>query len=527
VKLGRLLRAGTILLTAAAIMPASAAATDIDVNTSLDMNANDGLCSLREAVTAANTNMPVAPAGGDDCPAGQTTLDRVQLDSGTTYLFLTGAADDANASGDLDVNGIGPVSIESTAGNTAPSIDCNDFDRGLHALDTTAGDTLTIDGVRITDCRLAAADGGGGLKINAGASAVVTDTTIDLNEAGTAATPGIHQGGGIMVLGTLVMSSSVVSANSANSSDSIGTGAGIELSTSGNATITGSVVSGNSVNAGGVGAINGAGINNAQGDMILRRTLVTGNQLNGGAMGSRRGAGVVLGLGGSATAAVVNSTISGNTGAFDGGEVQLDGNTPTQIVHSTIVSGGVAGAGDAIQHSDGGPAPDVTVRGSILTGPDAADVCDLGGTTAAFTSGNFNVDRGTSCGLALAGDAQSADPQLAALADNGGPAVGAPGFTQVLRTHAIAAGTPAVDRAPAPCLGDTATPLTTDQRGLLRPSPSAGNCDSGAYELTQAEPPGAGDPPVKKPGGKKCKKKRKKRAGAAAKKKKCKKKKRR
>lgn len=69
----------------------------------------------------------------------------------------------------------------------------------------------------------------------------------------------------------------------------------------------------------------------------------------------------------------------------------------------------------------------------------------------------------TSCGL----DLDSADPQLAPLADNGGPT----------ETQALAPASPAVDVVPkALC------PTVVDQRGEPRPEPGELLCDVGAFE---------------------------------------------
>ncbi len=46
------------------------------------------------------------------------------------------------------------------------------------------------------------------------------------------------------------------------------------------------------------------------------------------------------------------------------------------------------------------------------------------------------------------------------------------------KTHALSPSSPAVGA------GLAANCLATDQRGIARPAPSGGNCDSGAYELT-------------------------------------------
>jgi CSLREA domain-containing protein len=480
--------AALLVLLSCLLGPAAASATDIDVDTTLDMTADDDQCTLREAVNAANTNLPQGPAGaGPDCPAGAATLDRILLDAGATYGFMSGTIDDGNLTGDIDVAGIGPVSVEGT-GSPAPTIDSNDLDRALHALDATPGDTLTIDGIRITDNR-ALAGGGGGMLVSGNTTVNVSDSTITQNLAGNAS--GSHEGGGLRVDGTLVMTSSVVLDNDAISTDpaGTGTGGGIEVTSIGSATVVDSVIADNGVSTASVTvAINGAGINNTQGALVVRRSVISGNQVTGGAPGSRRAAGILAGLGGTASATLVNSTISGNLGAADGGGVYVNQNVPVQIIHTTIAENTATDQGAAIQQDDGGATPDVTIRGSVLAGPSAANVCGFFNTPGGFSSGNHNVALGTTCGLGMPNDAQNVDPMLGGLGDNGGPSVGAPGFQQVLRTHAVSMGTAPFDRVPTgACLDEMSLALTVDQRGSGRPSGSA--CDSGAFELAVPAPP--------------------------------------
>src|SRR5688572_9961115 len=90
----RLLLMGLLTLVIAA--PASAA--DITVTTRLDSVSADGRCSLREAVTAANTN---AATGGR--PAGTVAPDVIVLGDGHYLLSRAGAREDDNATGDLDL----------------------------------------------------------------------------------------------------------------------------------------------------------------------------------------------------------------------------------------------------------------------------------------------------------------------------------------------------------------------------------------------------------------------------------------
>src|SRR5437763_1119902 len=97
------------LASTAVATPGVARAATIRVTTTDDSMANDGLCSLREAVAAANTD---AAVGG--CRAG-AGFDVVRL-QGTTYPLTIPPVDDddTNDEGDLDVTG--PMRIEAAHG---------------------------------------------------------------------------------------------------------------------------------------------------------------------------------------------------------------------------------------------------------------------------------------------------------------------------------------------------------------------------------------------------------------------------
>src|ERR1044071_4262251 len=81
-------------------------AATITVNSTLDTRANDGTCSLREAVIAANTNAPSGTAAGE-CAAGSSgAADTIVLPAGILQLTVTGSesSEDSDALvGDLDV----------------------------------------------------------------------------------------------------------------------------------------------------------------------------------------------------------------------------------------------------------------------------------------------------------------------------------------------------------------------------------------------------------------------------------------
>jgi CSLREA domain-containing protein len=83
------------------LFAAPAPAATINVTTTGDVVAEDGLCSLREAITAVNSQ--TAGGGAGECPAGDGASDTINLGEGKFRLELEPAGDDSNASGDFDI----------------------------------------------------------------------------------------------------------------------------------------------------------------------------------------------------------------------------------------------------------------------------------------------------------------------------------------------------------------------------------------------------------------------------------------
>jgi hypothetical protein len=187
------------------------------------------------------------------------------------------------------------------------------------------------------------------------------------------------------------------------------------------------------------------------------------------------------------TLTIVNSTVSGNRsrgpggGAgirnSGGGVVTLFNTTITANVSTQEVSG-FESRGGGIEH-DGAS---FTIMNSIVAGNSAPAFPENADCVGPIISLGYNLV-GPGCPMSGPGDqaiaSQDVSTYIGALTNNGGPTP----------THALlsVSGNPAVDTGdPANCRGPDGAPLTTDQRGL--PRPSIRRCDMGAYELQQTFP---------------------------------------
>jgi CSLREA domain-containing protein len=185
-----------------------------------------------------------------------------------------------------------------------------------------------------------------------------------------------------------------------------------------------------------------------------------------------------------------NVTVSGNTTAamHVGGGISHDGGTLTLV--NVTVSGNGAAAGGGLENADSAVLTNVTIandtgggfdnQGSFNIPPGTAMLNNVllanNGTncTGGMLTGNaHNMETGASCLFGAAGS--NKNPLLGPLADNGGPTF----------THALGAGSPAIDTAGSPC-------PNTDQRGAARPVDGNGDsvavCDIGAYEFNGVPP---------------------------------------
>jgi hypothetical protein len=429
-------------------------------------------CSLREALDLSNTN---------------ADADTIVFNSNLTGQTITLTSADLPITDGVTITGPGASQL---------TVD-GDYSYRAFLIDpTTADDPVSISGLTLTN----------GYGINGGA---IHNEDADLTISGAVVSDSdaSNRGGGINSFqGSLTINSSTVSGNYSY------TGGGIAAKYS-ETLITDSTVSGNTAigsgppeysyaYGGGVWAqsatvtvdrstINdnyayddGGGIYSDEGDVNVRNTTITGNHAV-----TDDGGGVWVGVG---ALTVVSSTVTQNTAVYNAGGLNSYSDVD-QVIQNSIVSGNT---------SDPGTAQDLDAHGFYFD-------------TAFSLIGITNDDVTTTVpGSNLFG----VDPQLGALANNGGPT----------ESQLPANTSPVIDKG-------SSFMLDTDQRGLTRPieipsipnSTAAGadGADMGAVEVQSVPASSTPAPttPAKKK--KKCKRKKKKRSAESAKKKKCKKKK--
>jgi CSLREA domain-containing protein len=407
-------------------IPVAYAAT-ITVTTEDDEdNTDPAECSLREAITAANTD---AAYGG--CTAGNGA-DTITLPAGWYYYTLTiaGTGEENNATGDLDITDDLTINGDRE-GYTVIQAGTNSTNGIDRVLDVHAGVTVEINDVRIRYGRTPSVAGernGGGIR-NRG-TLTVNNSTVSSNTADS-------HGGGIRNYdtGTLTLNDSTVGYNSADY------GGGI-YDYGGTLTLNNSTVNGNTADG------YGGGIYNYEGTLTLDNCTVSDNDADQDGGGIRNYDG---------TLTLNNSTVAHNTadddnnGTGDGGGVALSGGTAD--VMNTII-------GRNQDWSGGG--------------------LDCWGT---LTSQGYNLLESTAgCTIVgdLTGNITGSNPDLGLLADNGG----------ATRTHALQDGSPAIEQVPDGTNGcDTGASMDQRGYPRAGGAGYGGSsCDIGAYEYDTAPP---------------------------------------
>ena len=426
-------------------------------------------CSLRGAISKANLT---------------AEQDEIILPSAFFYLTVSGANEDNNATGDLDVTS---DMIFTGQGMVGTVINGSDLDRVFHVQNGAAAifRNLAVMNGR-TELK------GAGI-YQVGGSLTIENCMILGNDAW-----GVTSfGGGIHCTGALLISDSQIRENNAGDPGNMasgGTGGGVYVV--GNSfTITRCIVAFNKARFGG-----GLHAREANGE-ISYSTFVNNAVYEEGGGGYLE----------DTTSSIMNSTFRDNDGGQMGGGLFvgdfLSSNSSTTILNSTFSNNIARGGGGLYVHSgtmdlsfvtvtenkadhsdiwligDGGglyknssPTAVVRIKNSILGGnsdgssgfglpvhPDCSgDIISMGGNIFGNTSG---------CTGYTEEDDVNVDPNLSPLADNGG----------LTWTHSLAADSPAIDFC-FECTDVGGSPVKFDQRDVERPYFKVYACDSGAYE---------------------------------------------
>jgi Ca2+-binding RTX toxin-like protein len=198
---------------------------------------------------------------------------------------------------------------------------------------------------------------------------------------------------------------------------------------------------------------------------------VTNSTISGNGNSGTQGGGIQnLGSG---VLTVINSTISGNSAEFGGGIV--DGGRVSSTVTNSTISDNAATVGGGIFVEFNAP---LMLKNTIVANSTQGGNCTVSEFGGSIVDGGYNLEDGTSCGFSDENNSQpSTEPELAALAENGGPT----------QTHALLSDSPAIDKG-------TSVGQSTDQRGEPRPHDFANidnatdgdGSDIGAFEVQPA-----------------------------------------
>lgn len=300
-------------------------------------------------------------------------------------------------------------------------------------------------------------DGPGGCVLSQTGLGILGSTISGCTSHATAT--GSSIGGALLVNGTLVLKDSSISGNTAIG-DSFVRGGGVFVS--GALTMVRSTIANNTVNATS-GAFGFGGGLYAGTSVFMTYSTISGNHANdiGGAD--------LIGANG-ASLLIMSSTVSGNSAAGTGGLLALQ--APLAMASTTIAFNTATAANGTGGLALGNPS---TLQSTLIAHNTNAGVSsDIGShcgiTVCTITVGGANNLVMSSVNMVLPGDTLGNEPQLAPLANYGGPT----------QTHALAATSPAIDHGNTIGAGNGSP--TVDQRGAGYARVVGASADIGAFE---------------------------------------------
>lgn len=469
----RFLRHAACALLIALMAPAAHAAFII-VNTLDDELNNDGDCSLREAVQAANTNVAV-----DACTAGHNTgggldviLFAANLQGGeipvsqimvvtqaltiigtNQHLRLTTAYRIFEVNMTNPAHGFALQNLTLSGGWTQLS----ELQVAGTAVQLKRAGPVTFSNVTFrNNSQSAVAHLGGALGFGSVASVTVELSRFEDNETQAASRPDYGGwGGAAMWLRGVPEVTIRYTTFRNNHHRQYGFGAALRLEDFDQARISDSVFVNNTALLQGGGALHVRGTIESVGALSVHRTTFSGNR------GGSSGGDIVVDF--PVRAHIVNSTFHDTKGA-----VQALNYGEAIINTSTFI-----GNDSHLGFLNGSPQGVVSLDRSVLFGSPFNPLCTASEGGTVFSGGNNRFQQGdTSCNLAPS-DQGIDDPRLMPLGDYGGP-------VPVMLPRIDS---PLIDAAGATC----GTDVAIDARGLPRPVSGTGSgtplCDIGAVEF--------------------------------------------
>jgi CSLREA domain-containing protein len=329
----------------------------ITVNTTNDgTNGGDGLCTLREAITAANNDAASGVTPGE-CVAG----------SGNDTITIT-------VSGTINLAGVLPaIATDMTINGPGSSLLTLRRDTGgeYRVLLINSITVVSISGITVTNGKVPVGQGSGG-GIASGSILTLTDVVVSGNRTsdGVAGSTSAGSGGGIYNGGSLTMVNCVVSGNSTG----IGT-----------------------TGPGGPGSGGRGGGIDSPAPFTLINSVISGNSTGSGPVPSADGGGIFMGGSSFTTFTTTNSTVTGNSASTGVGHGVFNAAPTTSIGNTIIARNGTGGTGPDLAGS-------YTSQGHNLIG------------NATGSSGFVHGSNGDQVGTA----AVPINPRLGPLANNGG-----------------------------------------------------------------------------------------------------------
>lgn len=466
---------GFILLLGLAAPLSAATLTVTTTNDTQD--ANDGQCSLREAITTVNTGVATDTA----CESPSSSNNVIQL-SDTTYclnseLMISGSVTLSGSSG-------GSTTLDGGNGNTTQ---CATASQNRILSITTAGITVELNNIILQGGK--SSKSGGGIYLSGTSTLNLNQSQVLSNQASSTES---MNGGAIYATQceAVTLTNSLVDGNTATASDDRSFGGGMSATFCNSVTIENTTFNQNESQSGGMdkGAYGGGLFMSEVTTMTLTNSTFSNNKATHTGTSSTEsnayGGGVYVS---GQTANIVNATINGNKSEGKensyGGGLFAKREVIVNIAHSTIAyneAGGSTNAyGGGVAHfpanSEGVTDETIKLINTILSDNVVSGTSSSKGANCyekTYTLGNnlFSTTDGCRLDTSLASgtvtDYTNSNADLSSLANNGGP----------VKTDAISASSSAKDKGT--CLDASGNPVTTDARGATRDS----LCDIGSYE---------------------------------------------